>query len=227
MHHKGLFLASLMLAALSRAEEAPAPHGQILDRVVAVVDSQLISLSDLEFEARVLLVDRGGLAAASAVLDDATLKSALDTSIAQRLQIAEADRLQAYPQDEQALLQRVQSFEEKMGGRKALQKFLQAQDADVSRLQEVLGRAQRAEKILDSRIRLRAQVSEADVRREFEQHPDRYAASFDLARGPIRERLTREKYGVLAQQELTSLRAAANVRLVAPFARARAGSTPP
>jgi hypothetical protein len=209
--------------------EAPGPAqgGQILDRVVAVVESQLITLTDLTFEARVFLVEQGGVEAVKAPLDDAILRGALEASIAQRLQVAEADRLQAYPLDEQALLRRVRAFEERVGGKRLLQEFLEQQDTELSRLEEVLGRAQRAEKILDSKIRLRARVSESDVRREFDQHKDRYGGSFDAVRGAIRERLTRERYGVLAKEELASVRAAANVRLVAPLARARPGNGSP
>jgi hypothetical protein len=57
----------------------------------------VLSWSQLDFEARVMLIDRGGVEAVTAPLDAATIQNALDLAIAQRAATAEADKLNAYP----------------------------------------------------------------------------------------------------------------------------------
>lgn len=208
----------LCVALMSPDVQAEEP-GTLVERVVAVVEGQVVTLAQLEFEARVFLIERGGSEATTAPVDNATLRSVLAISIAQRLQTLEADKLQVYRLDESALGQSLVAFEERVGGRLPLQRFLAQQDMDRSQLVELLARAQRSEKILDSKIHLRALVSEAETRREYEDHPQRYGPSFEAASPAVREALTRVRYRALAQQELASLRANANVRVLGPFAR--------
>jgi hypothetical protein len=62
-------------------------------------------------------------------------------------------------------------------------------------------------------------VGETEVRRYFEQHAGEYPADYETVRATIREKLVRERYAVLAQEELAQVRASAQVRRVAPFAR--------
>ncbi|HMK72997.1 MAG TPA: hypothetical protein VK454_06640 [Myxococcaceae bacterium] len=186
---------------------------QVLDRVVAQVDGQVITLSDLRFEARVALVDRGGTPLESVPLDQAALLSALDLAIAQRAAGAEADRLGSLQLDPADIDARVKAFEGHFSGPTALEAFLRAQGADRAQLAEVLARGLRAERALDARVRLRAQVSEADVRRAWEAAGSK--GSFEQARGAIREELVRERYQAAAREELAKLRAAAQVRIVA------------
>lgn len=217
------FRGALVAALLSAAVATPsAPAAEVLDRVVAVVEGQVISQSELEFEARVALVQRGGLEAAEAPLDDATLKAALELSIAHRLQVREAERLQAFLVDEGELERALGAFKARFASDGELDRFLARQEADLATLVGVLARRVRAEKILDSKIRLKAQVSEVEVRRYHEEHGARLGMDYEAARASIREVLLREKYGRLARAELSQLRRSADVRLVAPFARGEA-----
>src|SRR5687767_5349565 len=70
---------------------------KLIDRSVALIDGRVLTLSELRFEARVLLIHGGGVEAAFRDLDFTTLRSVLDSVIGQRLEIAEADKLTAYP----------------------------------------------------------------------------------------------------------------------------------
>jgi hypothetical protein len=80
----------------------------------------------------------------------------------------------------------------------------------------VLRRSLRAERALDGRVRLRAQVSEVEVRRYYDLHQPELVGTFEELRPSLRERLRRERYAVLVTEELARLRKAADVRLVAP-----------
>src|SRR5277367_464964 len=143
----------LLLAAPAFAAD------QVLDRVVAQVNEQVITLSDLRFEAHVALVERGGATLADAPLDEAALRSALELAIAQRAAGAEADRLGSFVVEPRDVEERVARFESRFPGHAALLLFLYTAGADESQLREVLGRAIRAERALDARVRLRAQVN--------------------------------------------------------------------
>jgi len=212
---------SLLPAAGTAATPPPEPggEGRVADRVVAIIEGQVLTLSELRFEARVALIQRAGAQALDLLLDEDTLRGALELAINQRIQVLNADRLQAFPAEPAEVQARLESFQAALGGAAALKQFLARHDVDAQGLEQVLARGLRAERILDSRIRLRAQVGETEVRRHFEQHADAYPEGYEAARASIREKLVRERYGTLAAEELAQVRASAQVRRVAPFAR--------
>jgi hypothetical protein len=214
----GLCLAP-WVAAGQAGERPGAAEGRVIDRVVAVVSGQVLTLSELSFEARVELVRRGGIRAVDGPLDERTLRGALELAINQRLLVAGADRLQAFAAERSEVEARLKEFRGRFVDEQALLAFLTHQDADLEQLTAVLERGVRAERILDSRIRLRAQVSEAQARRYWEEHQDTLGGSYEGIREALKERLMRERYGQLAQEEFARVRADARVRGVAPFAR--------
>lgn len=202
---------------------APAAEGRVIDRVVAVIGTQVLTLSELEFEARVTLVQRGGVRAAEVLLDEQTLRGALELGINQRLLVAGADRLQAFQAERSEVEARLRTFRERFEDETALLAFLARHDADLEQLTAVLERSVRAERILDSRIRLRAQVSEAEVRRYWEEHKGTLGGPFEAVRDTLKEKLFRERYNQLAKDEFKQVRESARIRRVAPFARIREG----
>ena len=211
--------AALMTAGWLAWGQAAEP-GQVIDRIVAVVegveDGRVITWSDLTFEAAVALVQRGGMQAATVQLDDQALRTSLDYAIAQRLLIAEADKVGAFQPDDGELDASVRAFEQRFDTAAAFQRFLRRHDADRASLREVLRRTLRAERVLDGRVRLRAQVSEGDVRRYYDQHQRELNGTYDEVRQALREKLLREKYAALVQAEVAQLQKAADVRMIAP-----------
>ena len=194
-------------------------EGRIIDRVVAIIEGQVLTQSELEFETRVALIQRGAVQAAVAPLDDETLRGALELVIGQRLQVLSADRLEAFTAEQAEVEARLAGFRERFESEEAFQAFLARSGADVRHLTEVLKRSVRAERILDSRIRLRAQVGEAELRRYFQQHASDYPEGYDAVKGRLRDKLFQERYKALAAEELAQVRASAQVRRVAPFSR--------
>lgn len=191
-------------------------EGRVIDRVVAIVEGQIITQSDLEFEAAVALAQQGAIEAAGQELDAETLRSALDYAIAQRLESLEAEELQAFVVEEREVEAAANALAERFGSPAAFERFLARHEADRAHLFVVLKRWLRATKLLDSRIHLRAQVSEADIKRYYDAHAAELGRPYDEVRPALREKLVRERYGRLAAAEIAQLRAAANVRLVAP-----------
>lgn len=216
----GLALAGGLLLAGRLAWAQEVEPGPVIDRIVAVVegveDGRVITWSDLTFEAAVALVQRGAMQAATATLDDQALRTALDYAIAQRLLIAEADKVGAFQPDDGELDAAVRAFQSRFDSEAAFQRFLRKHDVDRAALREVLRRTLRAERVLDGRVRLRAQVSEADVRRYYDQHQQELNGTYDEVRQALREKLLREKYAALVAAEVQRLQKAADVRMVAP-----------
>ncbi|HEX5753562.1 MAG TPA: hypothetical protein VFZ09_45630 [Archangium sp.] len=199
---------------------------RVIDRVVAVIGTQVLTLSELEFEARVSLVQRGGMRAADASLDEKTLRGALELAINYRLLVAGADRLQAFQAERSEVDARLRAFRDRFEDETALLAFLARHDADLEQLTAVLERSVRAERILDSRIRLRAQVSDAEVRRYWDENKGTLGGPFEAVRDTIREKLFRDRYNKLAGEEFKQVRESASIRRVAPFARIQEGEQP-
>src|SRR5689334_15684289 len=116
------------------------PVDAVVDRVVASIEGQVLTLSELDFEARIALVERGGLQAAFAPLDDEILAGALELSIDQRLQNLEAEKLQAFPLEAGELEATLAAFERKFDGPAGLDRFLESQEADRQQLAALFSR---------------------------------------------------------------------------------------
>jgi len=224
-----MVLALGLAAAPAHADEASSgrPEGEVLDRVVAVVrlrnerdssqrDEELVTESDLELEAKVALIQHGGVAAAFARLDAATLESALEQAIAERLLVLEADKLNAYRVEPEELDRAERDFIARFRSQEEFERFLRLQGADRRRVRAILERGLRAAKELDGKIHLRAQISESEVRQYFDAHrAEMGAASFEDKKLELRGWLFRQRYQKLAKEETAALRKAADVRNVA------------
>ena len=196
------------------------PEGRLIDQVVAVIEGQVLTRSELEFETRVTLVQQGGLQAAFAPLDEEALKGGLEWAINLRLQVLSADRVGAFPADQAEVEARVERFRELFESGEAFRAFLARSGADLKLLTEVLERRVRAERILESRIRPRLQqVSEADLRRYYQQRASEYPEGYEVVKVRLQNQLRKERYDQLVAKDLAELREAAQVRRVAPFAR--------
>lgn len=189
----------------------------VVDRGVAAVDGRLITHSQLEFEARVLLVNAGGVEAAFAPLDITTLEAALNTVIDQRLATLEADKLDSWALEPGELEHAVRAFEDRFASPARFRQFLASQDADLADVQEVLRRALRAQRVLDSRLKLKAQVSEAEVRAAQAERTELVGLPADV----VRQKLYAERFNRLVRAELTQARKATDVRLLAPVRGSR------
>lgn len=218
--------------AVASAQPRPSDPGQVFDRVVAVVKpdrtaasspaESVITLSDLKFEAAIVLIQRGGRNAAVEELSGEALGGALDYAISQRLHAQEADKLRIFSVQPQELDAAEADFAAQLGGNPALDRFLQRHEMDRNDLRRVLERSLRAARTLDSRVRLRAQVGESEVRRYYEQMVEQARtdtltaapAPYEELRGSIREKLFRERYNALAKDETRRLREEADVRIL-------------
>jgi hypothetical protein len=194
-------------------------EGQVIDRVVAIIEGQVLTQSELEFETRVAAIEQGAVQLAVTPLDEELLRNALELVIAHRLLVLSADRLESFAAEQAEVEERLVTFRRQFESEEAFQGFLARSGSDLKHLKEVLERNVRARRILDSRIRLRIQVGEPELRRYFEEHASDYPEGYEAAKRRLRDKLSQERYKALAAEELSQVRASAQVRRVAPFSR--------
>ncbi len=186
----------------------------MLDRSVAAVDGRVITQSQLDFETRVLLVSAGGAEAAFAQLGLDDLKKGLDLIIDHRVTTLEADKLDAYQLEAGENERLVARFRDAIGGDAQLRRFLDEHEAELNDVAQVLRRSVRSGRVLDGRLRLKAQVSEADARRYQAEHAEVKTLSVQQ----VRELLFAGRFKEMVRQELKAARKSVDVRLLGPFA---------
>ncbi|MFT3708569.1 MAG: hypothetical protein QM817_13035 [Archangium sp.] len=178
-----------------------------------VFEGVVITLSQLEFEARVMLVAAGGVQAAFAPLDQQVLEASLRAVVDQRLALLEANELNAYPLEAGELEKEIASFRQRFDSEARFAEFLENHEADLNDLAEVLRRALRAQRALEGKLRLRAQVSESEARVWRSEHQDLKDVPLDK----VRAMLMQQRFGELVKKELAEQRRIVDVRLLGPF----------
>ncbi len=191
-----------------------AAEERVIDRAVAIVDGQTLTLSQLEFEARLLLIRAGGAGAVGGPLDDETLRSALETIVGHILLVHDAERLSAFAIDPELVEQELQKVRAVVGAPEVFSQLLQRYEADEQVVRAVVSRAVRAERVLQSRVRIVTDVSAADVDRFRKTHPELRGAGTEL----VKQRLQADRYRAAAVEELKRVRQHADVRFLGPFA---------
>lgn len=200
----------LLFSSVSAAQDA----GRVIDRAVASVEDQVITASQLDFETRVILINEGAIAAATAPLDAEALSASLAALIDQRLATLEADKLDTYPVEPKELDAAVASFKARFTAAYSFREFLERHEADLADLRAVLRRQLRAQRALDGKLRLKAQVSDAEARRYLAAHPELSSLPLEA----VRSRLFSERFRELVRDELAQARRQARVRTLGPFA---------
>jgi len=200
--------ALLILIALA----APAEKRQLVDEVVAVVETHSITLSELAAETRVRLVASQGAAAASAPLDRRILAASLRKTIEERVVLAEVERLKLFDLDRSevdALLARLRARFGSEAEYEAFQRSVELTDEEIG---AILARELRVGRYLDNRLRLAAQLRDSELAE---------AARGKKLSAPEREllsaRLGQEKYQRLLAELLAELRKRATVRVLDPL----------
>lgn len=222
----------LLLAALAAAPLATAPAAdastaprRLLDRVAAVLDRRPILLSDVELEFRVARIHHSGAGDVERPLSEEELAAALSRAISYRLALAEAERLEVFPPSEEESSRLAKSFAARFPSSASYRSFLKRFEITEVAVAALLQRDLRVERYIDSRVQLRARITDDDVRDRHASRPAAYdGLSPQEARERIRGELVRERYPALVEQLLADLRAKAHIRLAPVFARPPSGA---
>ncbi|MBI3178570.1 MAG: SurA N-terminal domain-containing protein [Deltaproteobacteria bacterium] len=135
-----------------------------MDRVIAVVDNEVITYSELLREARVALVKREGEQIAGADLGAELLASFLDYLINQTMIAARARRVGGVEVSEQDVDREAARFAQRFRTPAAYQAFLRRFDISEEVLRDTLRRDLRSERYIQDRLRAwRVDAGDADA----------------------------------------------------------------
>jgi hypothetical protein len=208
-----LLLRLLLVTSAGSAAAQPAQAQQqgrrLLDEVVAVVEAQTITLSELEAEARIQLVLLRGPQLADATLGRALLSATLRRLVDERIVLAEVERLRLFDLDKTDLEREQRRLREKFPTVVAYEAFLRQLELTDDEVGLLLARSLRVARYLDSRLRLSSQLRDAEL-----EDAAKGATLSRAQREELRQRLQREKYERLLLELLGTLRRRASVRVL-------------
>ena len=200
-----------LLALLLTA--AAAASAEVIDRVMAIVDGHLITLSDVRRAMTLHLVDGDGAPAGEAV--------ALERLIDRVLILQEVERY-APPEPERAALDTQLRDVERRLGNGDLVSTLSDVDASEAWLRQWVRDDLRMHAYIDQRFAGAAEPTDEELENDFRQHPDEFTRNGQemneaAARQLARTRVMATRRQVLVDDWLTGLRRRATI--VRPAAR--------
>ncbi len=214
----------VLAAAAALAASAPSADGRLMEEVVAVVrapgtgQTRVITLTRLAEEARIALVSRGALRAASARLDAAALKAALNWLVDQTVIMDEVSRLQVFEVDRAEVLEELRRFKDRFPGPEAYRAFLSRLDLPEEELLVVLRRMLRVQRYLDSRASRAARVGDADVDAFYRDHEADFGGRpLQEVREAVRAHLADRRVKAEVQAVVAELRGRSEIRVLVPL----------
>lgn len=198
----------------------------IVDEIVAVVRNpasappRVVTYTKLVEEARIALVSRGALEAATRPLDRAALRAALEWLLDQMLVADEAARLRLDDVDRDAVAAEVRRFRAQFPPLE-FNRFLMANFLTEDELAATLARTMRVERYIETRVGRSARVGDDEVDRWLAGRGAPGAAA--PAREAARSQLAEDRAKAQVREILSELRSRAEIRLVGQLA-ARGGA---
>jgi hypothetical protein len=202
---RALAIAAILCTALPAVAAR-----KLVDEVVAVVDARSITLSELQAETRIRLVEAQGAGAAYLPLDARLLAASLRKTIDERVVMSEVERLKLFDLDRaevDALLLRLRGRFATEADWEAFTTSIELTDEEIA---SVLARELRVGRYLDNRLKLSAQLRDADL-------PAGGAKMEASEREALRDKLAQEKYQRLLGELLADLRKRVQVRVLDPL----------
>lgn len=199
--------ALLMACGLTVASQASvAVQAEVIDRVLAVVGGQIITLSDVRAALDFRLVDSGQTPDATA--------SALQKLIDRELVLAEVRRYEPPEPQQSAIDVRLAAARARFSSDATYAAALSTSGLDEDRLRDLLKDELRIEAYLDERFIGAAQPTDDEVDTYLREHSQEAMAngrSTETARDFVRQRLTGERRTALITEWLEGLRRRADV----------------
>ena len=190
---------------------ADAKRPKLEDRIAAVVNGEVILLSQLRFEARLNLLRTGVAVPFLDQIPPESWPAFLDMIVAHRLWAASGG-VELSLEQLGSVAMMAEQLKAAFGSEADYQRFLQKYEMDSADVQRILERIVRAESNLHTRVRLRAQPNELEMQKAREASPG-------LPEEEVRRKLFAEKFKLLSQQELQAQRKKADVRILLNFSR--------
>ncbi len=196
--------ASALLAVVLAAGLVPvARAAEVIDRVLAVVGTQVVTLSDARAAIEFGLVDpRPGVD---------TTSDAVQYLVNRQLMLSEVDRYSAPSPDAPALARRMTAIRARFPSDTAFQQALARTALTEGRLRDLIGDNLRIEGYLDQRFNAAAQPTPEEVERYYVDHRGEFTRDgrllpLDEVRGQAQAKVTAERRNFLIAEWLDRVR---------------------
>jgi hypothetical protein len=210
-------IAGLLLTAM--AAQAPGPV--LVDGVAAVVGTEVITLSEVEAEGRVILLDRAGTGALTQILDDGFRARVLEYIVVQELLAASARRDHRIVVRESAVDKAVSELSKTLAAAGGLPKLLEVTRIAEDDVRAILRRDLAVKKLLTAVLADDSPVPAAEVSRFLEERPAMMADRPLVERRRAAEKeLKKQRRDRRFSRYVEGLRKETEVRRVADFGTA-------
>jgi len=198
----------MVLLSVGIVLPATAPAERI-DRVVAAVNNEVITLSDLRQAVR-FNEEMGGASRDRKNIEAETLEGLIN----KRLLLHEARRLSLAEVTEQDVNAEVGKVRSRLGSDKAFRDFLQRMDMTPEQLGRMLGERLLVERFVEKKVGLFVRVGRDEARKYFDDHPEEFKGKrFAEVSKAIVALLSEEKTGQQITRYLAELRSKADIRI--------------
>ncbi|MBN2361200.1 MAG: SurA N-terminal domain-containing protein, partial [Deltaproteobacteria bacterium] len=171
----GPLLVGVAPAAASRADREAGtsrPGEEVLvEALVATVNQTVITWGEVDAEARIILLRRGGRLGAGRPVDDRLRAAVLQYLINQEVILAEARRLQLFQISDAEINAEVDKLIKLFDGPDEYQRFLARHGLSSGEVSEIVHRDLRVDRFLKSRVRMVSRLDADLVRRYYNEHP--------------------------------------------------------
>ena len=187
-------------------------HAEPVDHIVAAVNNEVITASDL---AHAVALNR----VLSGILEDrkALESDTLEGLITRRLLVQEARRLRFVDISDEEIGTERDKLRKRFGSDKAYADFLAEQDISEEELDRMIGERLLVERFVEKKVGLFARVSRDEAQRYFEEHAAEYKNKrFQDYQKTIIALLTDRKMDIQLHQYVAELRSKADIRINPP-----------
>jgi hypothetical protein len=184
-------------------------HAEPVDHIVAAVNNEVITASDL---AHAVALNRG----LSGILEDriAPESDTLEGLITRRLLVQEARRLRFVDISDEEIGAERDKLRKRFSSDKAYADFLAEQDITEQELDRMIGERLLVERFVEKKVGLFARVSRDEAQRYFEEHAAEYKnKSFQDSQKTIIALLTDRKIEDQLRRYVAELRSKADIRI--------------
>jgi len=187
----------------------PAAAAELVDRILAAVNNEVITLSDLRRAVR-FNQEMGGASRDSKTLEAETFEGLIH----KRLLLREAHRLSFAEVTEQDISAEVEKVRTRLGSDKAFHAFLQRMEMTAEQLGRMLGERLLVERFVEKKVGLFVRVGREEARKYFDSHSDEF-------RGKRFQEVSKQIFALLSEQKterqitqyLAELRNKADIRI--------------
>jgi peptidyl-prolyl cis-trans isomerase SurA len=197
-------LMTLLLLVLPCASQA-----ELIDRIVAAVNYDVITWSDLEQAVRFNAALSGGSRAGEGLRNET-----LEGLINRQLLIQEAGRLRFVEVSAQDVSAEDEKLRKRFGSDKEFSDFLAGLNMTREQLDRMLGERLLAERFVEKKIGIFVRVSREESQSYYEAHPSEFKGKqFEDVQRQIMAQLYQDKFKRQVEQYLVELRSKADVRI--------------